>query len=386
MKRTGKYVTTSAAGERASAFVPNKLPPRLSGKELAGLGRQLREAELALSRLQIAGQMIPSIDWFIYAFIRKEALLSSEIEGTQATLTDVFTYEHLNQPGDSAIDDVEEVANYVNAITYAFDELKNPRGLPLSIRLLNQCHLRLMQGVRGANKQPGEIRTSQNWIGGSRPELATFVPPPPVNVQPLLGELETWWHREDALPPLLRTAASHLQFETIHPYLDGNGRIGRMLITLLLAHWGLLTAPLLYLSHYLRQNQAEYYSRLGAVRLEGDWAGWFGFFLSGVSTVASGAADTASALHQQVDQDRKTLHASSKATVSAIQLFEKLPENPVISMPRVVKLLGITKPTATKAIGVLKDCRIIGEIGENRRDRRYKYSGYIDRLEQKETN
>lgn len=378
---TGKYVTTSVAGESVSAFVPNKLPPRLSRMESSGLGCQVREAELALSRLQIAGQMIPSMDWLIYAFIRREALLSSEIEGIRATLTDLFSYEHLNQPGDSAVDDIEDVANYVNAINHAFDEIGSPRGLPLSIRLLNQCHLGLMQGVRGANKQPGEIRTSQNWIGGSRPGLAKFVPPPPLKVQPLLGELETWWHKEDALPPLLRIAASHLQFETIHPYLDGNGRIGRMLITLLLAHWGLLTDPLLYLSLHFKQNQAEYYARLGAVRLEGDWTGWFEFFLSGVSAVASEAADTASALHKQVDIDRKTLHASSKATVSAIQLFEKLPENPVISMPRVVRLLGITKPTATKAIGVLKDCRIIEEIGVNRRDRRYKYSGYIDLLE-----
>lgn len=381
MKPTGKYVTTSVAGESVKAFVPNNVPPNLSKKELSGLEHQLQEAELGLTKLQIAGQMIPSIDWFIYALIRKEALLSSEIEGTQATLIDIFSYEHLNQPGDSAVDDIEEVANYVNAINYAFNELENPQGLPLSIRLLNQCHLRLMQGARGANKQPGEIRTSQNWIGGSRPGTATFVPPPPLNVQSLLGELEAWWHKDDALPPLLRIAASHMQFETIHPYLDGNGRIGRMLITLLLAHWDLLDNPLLYLSHYLKQNQAEYYSRLGAVRLEGDWLGWFEFFLSGVTLVASDAADTASALHRQVNKDRKTLHASSKATVSAIQLFEKLPESPIISMPLVVKLLDITKPTATKAIVVLKNCHIIEEVGENRRDRRYKYTKYMEILQ-----
>ena len=177
MKPTGKYVTTSVAGENVKAFVPNSLPPKISKKELSGLEHQLQEAELALTKLQIAGQMIPSIDWFIYAFIRKEALLSSEIEGTQATLTDIFSYEHLNQSGDSAIEDIEEVANYVNAINYAFKELEKPRGLPLSIRLLNQCHLRLMQGVRGANKQPGEIRTSQNWIGGSRPPAQCPVAP-----------------------------------------------------------------------------------------------------------------------------------------------------------------------------------------------------------------
>ena len=381
MKSTGKYVTTSVAGESVKALVPDNLPSKLSKKELSALEGQLRKAEFALSKLQIAEQMIPSLDWFIYAFIRKEALLSSEIEGTQSTLTDIFSYEHLNQPGDSAIEDIEEVANYVNAINYAFKELDKPRGLPLSIRLLNQCHLRLMQGVRGANKQPGEIRTSQNWIGGLRPGAAIFVPPPPLNVQPLLGELEAWWHKEDALPPLLRIAASHVQFETIHPYLDGNGRIGRMLISLLLVHWDFLDNPLLYLSHYLRQNQAEYYSRLEAIRLEGDWPGWFEFFLTGVSTVASDAADTASALHRQVVKDRQTLHASPKATVSAIQLFEKLPENPIISMPLVVKILDTTKPTATKAIGVLENCHIIEEVGENRRDRRYRYTKYMEALQ-----
>ncbi len=381
MKSTGKYVTSSVAGESVKAFVPYNLPPRLSKKDLVGLECQLREAELALSKLQIAGQMIPSLDWFIYAFVRKEALLSSEIEGTQATLTDIFSYEHLNQPGDSDVADIEEVANYVNAINYAFKELDTSRGLPLSIRLLNQCHLRLMQGVRGSNKQPGELRTSQNWIGGSRPETATFVPPPPLNIQQLLGDMEDWWHKEDSLPLLLRIAASHVQFETIHPYLDGNGRIGRMLITLLLEHWNLLDSPLLYLSHYFKQNQAEYYSRLESVRVEGDWMGWFEFFLNGVSTVASDATETASGLHSQVNKDRKILHVSQKVTISAIQLFEKLPGNPVISMPSVVKLLDITKPTATKAIGVLKDCRIIEEVGENRKNRRYKYSCYMEILQ-----
>ncbi|NKB60990.1 MAG: hypothetical protein GKR95_02210 [Gammaproteobacteria bacterium] len=219
MRPTGKYVTSSVAGESVKAFVPNALPPKLSQKELAELRPQLLEAEIALSKLQIAGQMIPSLDWFIYAFVRKEALLSSEIEGTQATLTDIFSYENLNQPGETTVEDVEEVANYVYAINYAFEELENPRGLPLSIRLLNQCHLRLMQGVRGANKQPGEIRNSQNWIGGSRPGTATFVPPPPLKVQPLLSELEAWLHEDDDLSPLLRVGASHVQFETIHPYL-----------------------------------------------------------------------------------------------------------------------------------------------------------------------
>ena len=380
MKPIGKYVTTSVAGESVKAFVPDNLPPKLLKKELAALRSQLGEAEIALSKLNIAGQMIPSLDWFIYAFIRKEALLSSEIEGTQATLTDIFSYENLNQPGETAVKDVEEVANYVHAINYGFKELENPKGLPLSIRLLNQCHLRLMQGARGANKQPGEIRSSQNWIGGSRPGTATFVPPPPLEVPKLLGELEAWLHKDDALSPLLRVGASHVQFETIHPYLDGNGRIGRMLITLLLAHWDLLSSPLLYLSHYFKQNQDEYYARLEDVRSKSDWSGWFRFFLNGVSTVAADAIETAAALHKLVSEDRKKLHASSSATVSSVQLFEQLPENPVISMPSVVKLLDTTKPTATKAINILLQCEIVEEVGESRRDRRYRYRGYLEIL------
>ncbi len=380
MKATGKYLSTSVAGESVNAFVPDDLPPKLSKKEIAALQPELREAEIALSKLQIAGQMIPSLDWFIYAFIRKEALLSSEIEGTQATLTDIFSYENLNQPGDTTVEDVEEVANYVRAINYAFEELGKPKGLPLSIRLLNQCHLRLMQGVRGADRQPGEIRTSQNWIGGSRPGTATFVPPPPQIVQQLLGELEAWLHKDDTLSPLLRVGASHVQFETIHPYLDGNGRIGRMLITLLLAHWDLLSSPLLYLSHYFKQNQIDYYARLESVRLKGDWLGWFLFFHKGVSTVAADATETAGALHKQVSDDRKKLHAAPGVTVSSIQLFEQLPENPVISMPSVVKLLDTTKPTATKAINVLLQCEIIEEVGKSRRDRRYRYRGYLEIL------
>ncbi len=266
---TGRYVSTTVAGETVDAFVPDPLPPRLTDEDLATLEIPLRAAEAALERLRTAGEMIPSLDWFIYSFVRKEALLSSEIEGTQATLTDVLSYEQTGQSGDSAIADVEEVTNYVRAATYAFKELQSAKGLPVSTRLLNECHRRLMQGVRGENKQPGEIRRSQVWIGGSRPGNAAFVPPPVEQLHDLLGALEQYIHGDDNLPPLLRTAAAHVQFETIHPYLDGNGRIGRLLIALLLAHWGELKSPLLYLSVYLKQNQAQYYDQLGRVREQG---------------------------------------------------------------------------------------------------------------------
>lgn len=250
----GRYVTTSIAGETFDAFVPHPLPPRLTTKQLATLAEPLLEAEAALARLDLAGVMIPSLDWFIYAFVRKEALLSSEIEGTQATLVDVLTWEQADQAGDSRIEDIEEVTNYVAAVNHAFEQIHSPKGAPISVRLFNDCHRILMQGVRGANKQPGELRRSQNWVGGSRPGNAVFVPPPPERVADLLGDLERYIRAEGALDPLLRIALVHAQFETIHPYLDGNGRLGRMLIALLLDHWGLLTSPLLYLSLYLKQN------------------------------------------------------------------------------------------------------------------------------------
>ena len=368
--RTGHYVTTTVGEETVQSFVPNPLPPKLAARDLHAMKELVRDAEAAVERLTIAGQMIPSLNWFIYSFVRKEALLSSEIEGTQATLEDVFAYEQTGQAGGSEIADVEEVANYVKAINYAFSELESERGLPVSTRLLNECHRRLMQGVRGETKQPGEIRRSQVWIGGSRPSNAVFVPPPHERLRDLLGALETYIHQDDDLPPMLRAAAAHVQFETIHPYLDGNGRIGRMLITLLFAYWNILAKPLLYLSVYLKSHQQSYYDHLNAVRIRGDWTGWFRFFLDGVTQIADDAASTASKLHNRVAVDRKRLLATDSITVSAIQLFELLPDHPVISMPLVTELLQTTKPTAGKAIDLLQQSGVISEIGKRKRDRR----------------
>jgi Fic family protein len=378
---TGRYVTASVAGEAFEAFVPEPLPPRLSAKELATLDEPLRKAESALARLDLAGEMIPSLDWFIYAFVRKEALLSSEIEGTQATLVDVLAWEQTDQAGDSRIEDIEEVTNYVAAINHAFEQIHSPKGAPISVRLFNDCHRILMQGVRGANKQPGELRRSQNWVGGSRPGNAVFVPPPPERVADLLGDLERYIHAEDDLAPLLRIALVHVQFETIHPYLDGNGRLGRMLIALLLDHWGLLKSPLLYLSLYLKQNQAAYYRWLSAIRTEGDWIGWLRFFLDGVTEVADDATRTARSLFARVSEDRKTLLATPGATVTAIQLFEQLPEHPVVTMPLVTRLLEISKPTAGKVIELLITAGILAEVGERKRDRLYRYQNYLKLLD-----
>lgn len=380
-KSTGRYVTTTVAGELVKAFVPDPLPPRLSAQQLVALTEPLRQAEGALGRLDLAGEMIPSLDWFIYAFVRKEALLSSEIEGTQATLVDVLAWEQAEQPGASNLDDIEEVTNYVAAVNLAFKEIQSPKGPPISVRLLNECHRILMQGVRGATKQPGELRRSQNWIGGSRPGNAVFVPPPPEQVADLLSDLERYIHAEEDLAPLLRIALVHVQFETIHPYLDGNGRLGRMLIALLLDHWRLLKSPLLYLSLYLKQNQAAYYRWLEAIRTEGDWVGWLQFFLVGVAEIADDATRTARALYARVSEDRQLLLKTSGATVTAIQLFERLPEHPIVTMPSVTRLLSISKPTASKAIDVLIKAGILAEVGERKRDRLYRYAGYLRLLD-----
>ena len=378
---TGRYVESSVAGETVRAFVPAPLPPRLPAKRLASLSGHLQDAQTALAKLDLAGEMIPSLDWFIYAFVRKEALLSSEIEGTEATLLDVLSYEQTEQHGSSSFEDIEEVTNYVRAINYGLDQMHIRRGLPISVRLLNECHRILMHGVRGADKQPGEIRRSQNWVGGSRPGNAVFVPPPHGEVPELLFDLEKYIHEATDLPPLLRTALAHVQFESIHPYLDGNGRVGRMLIALLLDHWNLLSSPLLYLSVYLKQNRDEYYRWLGAIRNEGDWAGWLEFFLVGIQEVSHDAVARAQALHSQVSGDRKKLLTINRVTVTAIQLFELLPEHPVISMPVVTRLLDTTKPTAGKAIDILEAAGILSELGKRKRDRVFGYQRYLELLE-----
>jgi len=378
---TGHYVTTTVASEAVDAFVPDSLPPELAVEQLALLSDLLHEAGASLARLELAGDLIPSLDWFLYAFVRKEALLSSEIEGTQATLVDVLAWEQADQAGDSNVDDIEEVVNYVAAVNHAFREIHSKKGAPISVRLFNDCHRILMRGVRGSGRQPGELRRSQNWIGGSRPGNAVFVPPPPELVADLLGNLERYIHSEDDLAPLLRVALIHAQFETIHPYLDGNGRLGRMLIALLLDHWGILSNPLLYLSLYLKQNQAAYYRWLGAIRSEGDWIGWLRFFLTGVVESAENAADTIRALYRQFTEDRQRLLAWRGATVSAIQLFELLPEHPVITVQMTARLLSVSKPTASNAVGVLVAAGILEEPGMRKRDRLYRYGNYLRLLD-----
>ena len=288
-RRTGDYERSSVAGEEVKAFIPYRLPPGDPPLQLDGdLRRRLARAQEKLRLLDLAEDLVPSVEWFVYAFVRKEAVLSAQIEGTQATLMDLLEVE---ASGDTPADaDVEEICGYVDALSFSWDELGRETGLPVSMRLLSQAHRRLLSGARGAHQHPGEVRRSQNWIGGTRPGNATFVPPPPHRLGELLSDLERAIHEKSKLPPLVRVGLLHVQFETLHPYLDGNGRLGRLLITLLLRHWGLLSRPLLYLSLFLKTHRQEYYRRLSAVRSAGDWEGWLAFFLMHIAKVSQPGA------------------------------------------------------------------------------------------------
>ncbi len=376
---TGTYTVSRYDTEEVRAFVPLPLPPRepplVLDEPMSGL---LSDAQNALARLDVASHLVPNLSWFIYAFVRKEAVVSSQIEGTQATLMDILTYEATQQA--DAIDDVAEICNYLDALDFARQQLRDPAGLPLSLRLIREMHRRLMRGVRGADKHPGEFRASQNWIGGTRPGNARFVPPPPSQLAECLDLLERYLHQDGELPALIRAGLVHVQFETIHPFLDGNGRVGRLLVTLLLEHWGLLSSPLLYLSLFLKRHRDEYYARLGAVRSEGDWEGWTRFFLEGVRTIGREATESATSLFARIAEDRRRLLGDKAASLSAVQLFELLPEHPLLTVSQVVKLLSTSKPTAAKAIAALESAGILTERTGQRRDRVFSYSGYLDLL------
>ncbi|MCK6521602.1 Fic family protein [Myxococcota bacterium] len=378
---TGEYDTITTTGEAVRAFVPYPLPPRDPPLALDGrVAALLVEANARLRELELAGDLVPSIEWFVYAFVRKEAILSAQIEGTQATLMDLLNIEASSEAPVDA--DVEEVCGYLSAVGYAWDQVARDDGLPISTRLLSETHRRLLSGARGAFKQPGEVRRSQNWIGGTRPGNAAFVPPPPHRLPELLSEFERAIHDESDLPPLVRVALLHVQFETLHPYLDGNGRLGRLLITLLLRHWGLLTRPLLYLSLYLKRHRGEYYRRLSAVREQGDWEGWLCFFLEGVALIAAETVDTARALHAVVETSRQRLLHHEDATVLSLRLFELLPKNPLLSVSRAMTLLGCSRPAAAKALDVLEAAEIMLPRDDHRRGRVLMFEEYLSYLRQ----
>ena len=375
-RKTGTYRTTSAGGEKVRAFVPHPLPPSRPRLELDETLTALHaDAVAAVGRLNVAGAMVPSHDWFLYGFVRKEAVISSQIEGTQATLEDVVSFEATRQAERPA--DVEEVCNYVEALTYARQELAKPNGLPLSMRLLCEIHNRLMTGARGSDKQPGAIRASQNWIGGSRPGNAKFVPPPPDAVRDALGELEQWIHTDDPLPPLVRAGLAHVQFETIHPFLDGNGRIGRLLVTLYLCERGILEAPLLYLSLYLKTHRQTYYALLQEVREQGRWEVWLEFFLTGVRDVAEQAHAAARAISAIFDEDDGKIDGLGRAADNARKIHALLQKRPLMTIGTAAELAGVSFPTATSALARLQELGIAEEVTGKLRGRVFAYRRYL---------
>ncbi|NYT68736.1 Fic family protein [Pusillimonas noertemannii] len=382
MKRmTGTYATSTTLGEAVRAFVPHPLPPVDPPLEIVSFTELNRQAELALARLSGVSGLVPSVDWLLYSAVRKEALLTSQLEGTQATLTDLFDEEAGFKV--SNVDDVAEVTNYLQAFRLVQGQLRDSKGLPISVRLLCDAHRLLLGGARGAGKQPGELRQSQNWIGGARPGNAVFVPPPPERVPELLSNLERFIHDESAdLPPLVKVALVHVQFETIHPFLDGNGRIGRLLISALLEYWNLLPEPLLYLSGYLKRYQLEYYRRLSVIRTEGDWEAWVSFFLEGVAVAAAEAEQNIIAIASLVAADRRKLLQSPKSSPASYRLFEQLPMMPRFTVERARQQLDTTFPTANSAVQVLESLGIVVEMTGQKKNRSYSYQAYVDLLVQ----
>ena len=378
-RTTGTYAISTTLGESVRAFVPYALPPAAPALSASVFVDRNRQAELALARLSGVSGLVPSVDWLLYSAIRKEALLTSQIEGTQATLTDLFDEEAGFKVSNT--DDVEEVTNYLRAFRWVQAQLRDPKGLPISVRLLCDAHRRLLDGARGAGKQPGELRRSQNWIGGTRPGNALFVPPPPERVAELLADMERFIHDTATdLPPMVKVALIHAQFETIHPFLDGNGRIGRLLITALFEHWGMLPEPLLYVSAYLKQHQAEYYRRLSAIRTDGDWESWVTFFLEGVASTAGDAEKNIIEVASLLASDRKWLLQSPKAGPSSYRLFEMLPVMPRFTIEHVRQQLGTSFPTATAAVKVLVDLGIAVEMTGQKKNRNYSYQAYVELL------
>ncbi|MCL2700306.1 MAG: Fic family protein [Phycisphaerae bacterium] len=376
MKASGSYVRCSTAGEAFEAFVPAPLPPDPPLMLAEADQDLLEQANLALGRLDGLTAILPDSSVFLYGYIRKEALLSSQIEGTQSSLTDLVLHESHLFPGMS-IDDVQEVSNYVAAMTYGLRRIRED-GFPLSLRLLKEIHAVLMAKGRGSRQSPGEFRRSQNWIGGTRPGNAVFVPPPWEQVIHCLGNLEKFLHDQPRRTPvLIKAALAHVQFETIHPFLDGNGRLGRLLITLILCAEGALQEPLLYLSLYFKQRRQTYYEWLQQVRIQGDWLGWLRFFLEGIRDTAQQASNTAKAILVLFDNDRRKIEVIGRQAGTVQRVHQLLQRNPILSIARVAEALQVTTPTARAAVEALEKMKILREITGKRRGRLYAYAQYM---------
>jgi len=372
---TGRYEVTSTGAEQIRAFIPAPLPPVPPLAFEGDLQKALEAAVLAVGRLDGVSALLPDKALFLYAYVRKEAVLSSQIEGTQSSLSDLLLFELDEAPG-VPLDDVVEVSNYVAALEHGLARLRE--GFPLSNRLIREIHGVLLSRGRGSGKDPGEFRRSQNWIGGTRPGNAHFVPPPHTAVQDCMGALERFLHADDdGMPVLVRASLAHVQFETIHPFLDGNGRVGRLLITLLLCHAGLLRDPLLYLSLYFKQNRATYYDLLDRVRQDGDWEAWLAFFLEGVQHTAEGAVTTAQELAGMFRADRARIEPRGRRAGSALRVHEAIKRRPISSMQEVCRITGLSFPAAASAIDLLVELGIARELTGKRRNRLFVYERYL---------
>ncbi len=376
----GRYVTISTAGEKARAFVPAPLPPNLSLEWTPDLRSRFDEALLALGRLDSISTFLSDISLFLYMYVRKEAVLSSMIEGTQSSLSDLLLFEMDMEPG-VPLDDVREVSNYVAAMDYGLHRLAE--GFPLSLRLIKEMHGVLLSRGRGASQTPGEFRRTQNWIGGTRPGNAAFVPPPADKALECMGKLELFLHdKPEPTPVLLKAALAHVQFETIHPFLDGNGRLGRLLITLLLCEQKVLRDPLLYLSLYFKTHREYYYKLLNEVRLSGNWEAWLDFFAEAVIVTATQAVDTARQLVDLADEDRDRISGIGRAAASALRVHRALMGRPITSSGWLVERTGVAPATVNKCLRNLERLGIVRELTSRKRNRVFSYAGYLNIMNQ----
>lgn len=379
MKRTtGRYTTISNVGEPCQAFIPAPLPPKPALAISVELQKLLDEALLALGRLDSVTTLLPDPSLFLYMYVRKEAVLSSQIEGTQSSLADLLLFEMEGTPG-VPLDDVIEVSNYVSALNHGLARFRD--GFPLSLRLIREIHGILLAKGRGSDKDPGEFRRSQNWIGGTRPGTATYVPPPPEEVMDCMAALEFFLHDDpEPTPVLLKAALAHVQFESIHPFLDGNGRIGRLLISFILFSENILREPMLYLSLYFKQNRATYYQLLQSVRVTGEWEPWIAFFATAVQETATDAVEAANSLGRMAHEHRRLIRSEGRAVGSVLQVHDAMLRAPVISVPEVVKVTGLAPNTVAVCMRRLQKLSLVAELTGRKRNRLYAYTPYLDVL------
>jgi len=375
-----RYVTSTVSGERVRAFVPAPLPPGTRALDLASLQTILAEANQAIGRLDGLTSAFPDLKLFLYSYVRKEAVLSSQIEGTQSSLSDLLLYENAETPG-VPLDDVQEVSNYVAALNHGLKRLRG--GFPLSLRLIREIHEVLLSKGRGSHAQPGEFRRSQNWIGGTRPGNAAYVPPPPEYVLDCMGQLESFLHlEENSLPLLVRAGLVHAQFETIHPFLDGNGRVGRLLITFMLCAKEVLREPILYLSLFFKKHRRLYYDRLNGTREDEGWTAWMDFFLQGVRDTANQAARTATNIDKLFRTDKEKIEHFGRGAASGMLIYRHAQVNPLFSIKSAAREMKVSFPTASAAVARMLEVGILRESSGKRRDRLFLYSKYLDVLNQ----